>query len=182
MKLLLYFIILLFLTNCSNNKFVYICGDRECIDKKEADEYFSKNLTLEVKILNKDKNKSVNLVKINTTSPDEISLNNNISSKETNIRELSKEEKKIINERRKLAKRKIKEQKKKEKRLSKINQNEVDKLIKKNDKKIKLKKVKAIYVDTHKLCLDFNKCDIDEISEYLIKAGNEKSYPNISKY
>ncbi len=182
MRFLLFFFILLFLTNCSSSKFVYICGDRECIDKKEADEYFSKNLTLEVKLLNKDIDKSINLVKINTSTSNDISLKSNIPIKDANIKNLSKQEKKVIKERRKLAKKNIKEKKKREKKLSKINKKKTDKLSKTNDKKIKLKKTKTVYVDTHKLCLDLKKCDIDEISEYLIKEGKEKSYPNLSKY
>ena len=41
--------LLIVFTSCSMNKNkVYICGDRECIDKKEIDEYFEKNISLEV--------------------------------------------------------------------------------------------------------------------------------------
>ena len=46
-------LILFFFTACSSNKIVFICGDHECIDKKEAKEYFEKNLSIEVKTFEK---------------------------------------------------------------------------------------------------------------------------------
>ena len=42
-----------------------MCGDVECIDKKQQDEYFSKNLSLEVKLNKNKKYKSLDLIEIN---------------------------------------------------------------------------------------------------------------------
>ena len=42
---------------CSTVKKVYVCGDRPCIDKKEFNEYFAKNLTIEVTTLENVKRK-----------------------------------------------------------------------------------------------------------------------------
>ena len=179
MKYLLFFS-LIFLISCSGNKYVYVCGDRECLDKKEADEYFSKNLSLEVRILNKDKDQSINLVKLNIKSSDN-NLNEK-SSNQKNIKTPSMDDKKLLKEQRKLAKIKIKEDKKQKKKLSKINKKKIKKKTISNKTEIKRSKNNIIYVDTNKLCADLNKCDIDEISEYLIKAGIEKEYPNITKY
>ena len=43
-----------------------MCGERECLNKKEAKEYFEKNLSLEVKIIKEKKEKNFDLVKLNT--------------------------------------------------------------------------------------------------------------------
>ena len=45
------------ITNCTKPKTVLICGDHVCINKTEAEQYFEENLSIEVKILNKKKNK-----------------------------------------------------------------------------------------------------------------------------
>ena len=53
------FIMLFFflITNCTKPKTVLICGDHVCVNKTEAEQYFEENLSIEVKILNKKKNK-----------------------------------------------------------------------------------------------------------------------------
>ena len=45
-------------------KTVLICGDHVCVNKSEADQYFQENLTIEVKIIDKNK-KEVNLIELN---------------------------------------------------------------------------------------------------------------------
>ena len=55
----------LFLTACSTQKKVFICGDHECINKDEARMYFEKNLSIEVKIIENKKEEFFNLVKLN---------------------------------------------------------------------------------------------------------------------
>ena len=65
MKLLYVFFLLLVLS-CNTVKKEYVCGDHPCIDKKEFNEYFSKNLSIEIKTKQNKKNKTANLVKLNT--------------------------------------------------------------------------------------------------------------------
>ena len=48
---ILFFII--FITSCGKPKTVLICGDHICVNKKEAQQYFDENLSLEVKIIQK---------------------------------------------------------------------------------------------------------------------------------
>ena len=55
MKLFVYLIIILILSNCSTNRSVYWCGDHACINKKEKEAYFKKTMTVEVKNLKSDK-------------------------------------------------------------------------------------------------------------------------------
>ena len=182
MRFFLIIIIPIFLISCTGNKFVYICGERECIDKKEADEYFSKNLSMEVIVLNKKEDKSINLVQLNTSTSNEILENEDESFIIKDIKNLTKKEKKIIQEERKLAKIKIKEEKKRKKKLLKTNKSKNKKKVVRKEKKNIQKKIKVKYVDTHRLCSDLNKCNIDEISEYLIKEGTSKEYPDITRY
>ena len=59
------------------------------------------------------------------------------------------------------------------KKIDSENKAKKKKKIKKNVNKTKKK---------NKFCFIAEKCDIDEISEYLIKIGKEKDYPNIAKY
>lgn len=63
-----YFIILIILftfQSCSKLKTVLICGDHVCVNKAEAEQFFEENLTIEVKILDKNKKKKIDLVKLN---------------------------------------------------------------------------------------------------------------------
>ena len=48
MRIFILFFITIFLSSCSSTKKVYLCGDRECVNKKEAEQFFEENLTLEV--------------------------------------------------------------------------------------------------------------------------------------
>ena len=45
----IYTIFFLILLSCGTVKKEYVCGDHPCIDRKEFNEYFSKNLTIEIK-------------------------------------------------------------------------------------------------------------------------------------
>ena len=68
MKNLIFFLIIIALYGCSKPKIVLICGDHVCINKAEAEQYFQDNLTLEVKVLDKNNPKSVDLVELNLKS------------------------------------------------------------------------------------------------------------------
>ncbi len=57
-KFFLLFISIFILINCSGKpKAVFICGDHECINKAEAEQYFEENLSIEVRILKKKRKK-----------------------------------------------------------------------------------------------------------------------------
>ena len=71
-------LILLMILSCSKTKTVLICGDHECINKTEAEQYFEENLSLEVKVIDKKKLKEINLVEINLNS-------NNINDRKISI-------------------------------------------------------------------------------------------------
>jgi len=192
------FIFLFFLISCSSSKLTYICGDRPCVDKKEINEYFSKNMVIEIEINDKYKEISTDLVKLNSKS------NINLKDEKSSINESAflnkinkiKEEKKIaklkVKEDRRLAKiQKKKDQKnlkvldkKKNKKniLEKIIPEKKESTVKKNYE-IQLVKKKAVNSEKRNykiLCLNTKNCDIDKISEILIKKGSEKNFPKLT--
>ena len=62
MKYLLIFILFI---SCGKPQSILICGDKPCKNKKEANKYFNENLTLEIKIIDKKKEETFNLVNLN---------------------------------------------------------------------------------------------------------------------
>lgn len=170
--------------SCSGGKKVYMCGDHKCIDKKEFNEYFAKNLSIEIDLKNKkNKDKSIDLVKLNTEKKDiKISQDKNKNKKR---------------EAKKLAKIKAKEEKKNKKLIlkqRKIMESKKAKLIK-NQRKVKKSKInvkdkitsvknKEIInvkkIGNNSICIDIDNCDIDKISESLIKKGTNKEFPDIT--
>ena len=185
MKKFFLFLLILFLYNCSKPKTVFICGDHVCINKKEADQYFEENLTIEVKIINAKTKKDIDLVELN--------MSNNLNEKKVvtikpktkvdkNLRTLSNED--VI-----MIKKDIKNYKK-EKKIAKKIIKEKEKNInkKKNSLKIKeLKKDEFLKNSNNKnngiidVCKILKKCNIEEISKYLLEEGNKKKYPDITK-
>ena len=58
MKYFLILFFIFFLSSCNKPKTVLICGDHICVNNKEAEQYFKENLSLEVKVINKKKNRN----------------------------------------------------------------------------------------------------------------------------
>ena len=52
MKYNILLIFFLFLLSCSSNKAVYWCGDHQCVNKREKENYFKKTMIVEVRTLN----------------------------------------------------------------------------------------------------------------------------------
>ena len=165
----LFFILFLFTLSCAKHKSVLICGDHKCINKTEAKQYFEENLTIEVQIITKDKKSSFDLVDLNINNEKpEIKVYKNKTNKI--VKKLSKKEIKA---------KKIKLKKNIEKRKP---ETEITKT-KKSTKKITIKKELTSYNTKNNsidICKKLKKCDIDSITDYLIKVRNEKKYPNIS--
>ncbi len=174
MKKILYFLIILTIYGCNKPKTVLICGDHVCINKAEAEQYFEDNLTLEVKVIDKKSSKSINLVELNLKS-------NSEGKKEISIlnKEKTNEEIKV------LSSTDIKKTKEKLKKRKKTKQAKLkkDKINNKSEKNI-LKKKKIVNKPNKQIadiCTILEKCSIDEISEYLIKQGKNKRFPDITK-
>jgi len=183
--------LLLLLNNCSKPKTVLICGDHICVNKAEAQQYFEENLTIEVKIIDRKKNEKINLVELNlkenSNKKKEISISSKNNTSE-DLKILSEEE--IVE-----IKKNIKSKNKKKRIVKKVSEKiEVDKNVnlKKKDvkkrnqfKKKNIKVKKNIVYKTPQnvvdVCTIIEKCSIDEISKYLIKQGNNKDFPDITK-
>ena len=182
MKNLLLFFILLILSNCSKPQTVVICGNHVCVNKAEAEQYFEENLTIEVKIIDTNKKKTINLVELNLNDSSKInrkiSIKQKISTKD-NVKILTNNEIKKIK----------KNIKKKKKIIKKINQKkDIKTKVIKEKNRIKKKEVKRIVKrNTNKkkdkvldVCTIVKNCSIDEISKYLLKQGKEKGFPDIT--
>ncbi len=199
MKIHFFLIAVFFLSSCSKPKTVYICGDHICINKSEAKQYFEENLSIEVKVINKKKDKKMSLVELNLKENNSGRNQVTISSKQmTNkkLRTLSNEEvvkikKKIKNEKKVNKLNKEKSNKDNIKIVSKENNLKEKKiknaktLIKKNAKSEKINNSnKIVNKNTNELvdvCTILEKCSIDEISKYLIKTGMKENFPDITK-
>jgi hypothetical protein len=199
---LLFFLILL---SCNGNK-NYVCGDRVCIDKKEYNEYFADNLSIEIIADQKKKNKTVDLVKLNSSSSSSEKVDVKSSIKREKLRkkiekEKLKKEKIRLNEERKIRKIEKKIKKKEEKEITKtLKSDKNEKLITTNNvvkKKKQIKKTvnkssfnknnrtavmsnKIKSPEKKNICDDVKDCDIDKITELLIKKGKGKPFPKIT--
>ena len=171
------FIILFFffiLSGCNKTKTVMICGDHVCINKLEAKQYFEENLSIEVKILNQDKNKEEDLVQLN--------LDNSFENKrKISIKKKENTEKSIKT----LSKNEIKDIKNKIAKKNKINKTQKNKLSVKSENKLNNTSKKSVKVNKNiyevvDVCTIIEKCSIEEISKYLIDQGNERDYPDIT--
>ena len=148
-----------------------ICGDHVCVNKTEAKQFFEENLTLEVKIIDKKEPEKIDLVELNLGSDSrgkrKISIFNK-NKTEKKIISLSKEE---IDQRKAQIKKKIKQAKiaKKTKKPLKERKKAKQNLFRNNNNN----KI----VD---ICTILKDCSIEEISEYLIKKGAKKDFPDIT--
>ena len=151
-----------------------ICGDHVCINKLEAKQYFEENLSIEVKILNQDKNKEEDLVQLNLDSSFE-------NKKKISIKKKENTEKSIKT----LSKNEIKDIKNKIAKKNKINKTKKNKLSVKSEIKIDNTDQKAFKVNKNiyevvDVCTIIEKCSIEEISKYLINQGKKRDYPDIT--
>ena len=169
--------IFIILQSCSKPKTVLICGDHICVNKNEAEQYFEENLSLEVKIIDNNKEESFDLVELN--------LKDNQKDREISIEKKEKTNKKIKTLTEKEIQ-KIKKdimKKKTKERIVKKKQNIKEEKLKVTKNKKKPKKNKDIVNknnNTFDVCTILEKCSIDEISEYLIKLGKKKNFPDIT--
>ena len=186
MKYILLILTFIFLQNCSKPKTVLICGNHACINKAEAEQYFEENLSIEVKIIDIKKKEIVDLVQLNLK-------NSSIENRQINIvRKIETKEKvKVLtnNEIEKI-KKKVLDKKQNKKKIKKIvlkDINENDKILKKDKITSKKKAIEKIKINVNReknevvdICIIIEKCNIDEISKYLLKKDKKKKFPDIT--
>ena len=191
MKHILIFLILLLLSNCSKPKTVLICGDHVCVNKAEAEQYFEENLSIEVKIINQKNNEQIDLVELNLK-------NNKNKVKQIAIspkKDTSKNLKTLSNDEIKKIKKNIKDKKQKKEIDNKISRktvkreenNAISELLEKKDKNQEKnnsfvnKTIINKNINIVDVCTILEKCNIDEISKYLIKEGKKRDFPDITR-
>ncbi len=175
MRFVLLFIFI-FLFSCTNpiggEKRVFICGDHPCVNKKEVEDYFNNNISIEVYTIDSDKKKKENfdLVELNLLK-DKLKTKETITSsqKKKNINE-------AIKERKKLAKLKIKKVEDPNDRVDSTKENVK---ISQNNQTIKIKKKPSKFTFV-RICKNLEECDIDKIAKIIMDIGKEKDFPNIS--
>tara|TARA_B100000029_G_C17424479_1_gene905538 strand:+ start:311 stop:832 length:522 start_codon:yes stop_codon:yes gene_type:complete len=166
----IYFLIILFMiSGCINNDRVYWCGDHPCINKKEKDAYFKKNMIVEVKSKKSKKN-------INKSQIEKILKETQLQEKkrikdEKNFVKLEREKEKRL---KKEAKIEEKRRKKEEKELAKQIKKDEKKLIKKEKKVKKLVKIKQIKNE------NIQHSKFNDLVEKIIQENNLKPYPDIN--
>ena len=191
MKIIYLTFLLFLLTNCNKPKAVLICGDHICINKTEAEQFFEENLSLEVKIIDKKIKKEVDLIELNLKEKPSGERKITLLTKKDTLKELKtlsndekeKIKKNIINKKKEMRAVKIKENNvkkadnkknyKNENNTKKSNKNPLNSKIMRNNNN---KKSTAI-VD---VCTILDKCNIDEISKFLLEQGRKKRYPDIT--
>jgi hypothetical protein len=191
MKIIYLTFLLFLLTNCNKPKAVLICGDHICINKTEAEQFFEENLSLEVKIIDKKIKKEVDLIELNLKEKPSGERKITLLTKKDTLKELKtlsndekeKIKKNIINKKKEIRAAKKKENNvkkadnkknyKNESNTKKSNKNPFNSKIMRNNNN---KKSTAI-VD---VCTILDKCNIDEISKFLLEQGRKKRYPDIT--
>ena len=150
------FFLFFFLTHCSSitgdkTQKIYICGDHECADKKEINNYFKNNISIEVYTLSDSTKKDYDLVELNMTKEDK----NEIVSTE-------------------IKRKKLKESLKKRPKVEKVKVNKGENI---TEAKVRINKQKIVLV---RICKDIQECDIDEVANKIFKIGNEKKFPDLT--
>ena len=153
--LLIFFFIIVSCTTISDSKVkkIYICGDHECANKKEMNDYFENNISIEIYTLSKSskRDKDFDLVELNMSNEDK----KNLVSVD-------------------VQKKQIRDKIKKRNKISKLN-------IKKGENNIvNRKKKNRPKIALVRLCKDLQECDIDNVAKIIIKKGNEKKYPDLT--
>ena len=156
MKIL--FIFLFILAGCSTIsdskvKKVYICGDHECANKKEINDYFDNNISIEIYTLSKSskKDKDFDLVELNMSNEDK----KNLVSVD-------------------VQKKQIRDKIKKRNKISKLNIKKGENIIVNRQRKNRPK------VTLVRICKNLQECDIDNVAKIIFKKGNEKKFPDLS--
>lgn len=170
-------IILFFLIGCTSlqdSSRIYICGDHPCKNKKEIDDYFKNNISIEVYTIesNKKKRENFDLVDLNLLKKE---INNKNKKSVKSYISKKKHDNKLIKSN--------KVEKQTKLNLKVQTDDSENKSIKKSKKVDQTKSVfksqKNSQTKIVHLCKNLKECDIDFISKTIMKTGKEKSFPEL---
>ena len=162
MKFFFFLFILLLTISCGSNKGVYWCGDHPCINKKEKEAYFKKNMVVEMKSAKKTdykNNSEIDQLMQEAEEKEKIRIKNDKNA----LKQKKLEEKKRIKEEKKLAKQTKLDKKQKVKIKKKLS---TKKIGDNNEKQL----VKA----------EINSSKFSEIVEIVTRKNTLKPYPDIN--
>ena len=153
--LFIFFFILVSCTTISDSKVkkIYICGNHECANKKEMNDYFENNISIEIYTLSKSskRDKDFDLVELNMSNEDKKNLVS-VDAQKKQIRDKIKKRNKI----------------------SKLN-------IKKGENNIvNRRKNNRPKITLVRICKDLQECDINNVANIIIKKANDKKYPDLT--
>ena len=171
-----YLFVFIFLLSCSTQgSKIYICGDHPCKNKKEIEDYFNNNISIEVYVLeNNKKGRNKDLVELNLLKLKEEPFED---KKENKLTFLEKRKKYITKRTKEEKPSKLKlevkttEKEKKKKSTKNINTDI-------SNKTFVYKKSKSTKI-VH-MCKKIEECDINLISKKINDLGKEKSFPDIT--
>ena len=173
MKFFFFLFILLLTISCGSNKGVYWCGDHPCINKKEKEAYFKKNMVVEMRSAKKTdykNNSEIKQLMQEAEGKEKIRIKNDKSSS----KQVRLEEKKLAKQIELEEKRQIKEEKKLAKQI-KLEE-------KKQNKKKKKSSIKKIDGNNEKQLkkTEINLSGFSEIVEKITRKNAIKPYPDIN--
>ena len=173
MKFFFFLFILLLTISCGSNKGVYWCGDHPCINKKEKEAYFKKNMVVEMRSAKKTdykNNSEIKQLMQEAEGKEKIRIKNDKSSS----KQVRLEEKKLAKQIELEEKRQIKEEKKLAKQI-KLEE-------KKQNKKKKKSSIKKIDGNNEKQLkkTEINLSEFSEIVEKITRKNAIKQYPDIN--
>ena len=173
MKFFFSLFILLLTISCGSNKGVYWCGDHPCINKKEKEAYFKKNMVVEMRSAKKTdykNNSEIKQLMQEAEGKEKIRIKNDKSSS----KQVRLEEKKLAKQIELEEKRQIKEEKKLAKQI-KLEE-------KKQNKKKKKSSIKKIDGNNEKQLkkTEINLSEFSEIVEKITRKNAIKQYPDIN--
>ena len=173
MKNFFFLFILLLTISCGSNKGVYWCGDHPCINKKEKEAYFKKNMVVEMRSAKKTdykNNSEIKQLMQEAEGKEKIRIKNDKSSS----KQVRLEEKKLAKQIELEEKRQIKEEKKLAKQI-KLEE-------KKQNKKKKKSSIKKIDGNNEKQLkkTEINLSEFSEIVEKITRKNAIKPYPDIN--
>lgn len=154
MKYLIF--LLFFLVNCTTltgekTQKIYICGDHECANKNEINDYFENNISIEVYTISEVSKKNYDLVELNM-------------SKEAKNKIVSKEVKR----------KQLRESLKQRTKVEKVKINNGKKIARSNRRLIKPK------ITLVRICKNIQECDIDDVANKIFKIGKKKEFPDLT--
>lgn len=169
----IYLLAFIMLLGCTSSNRVYICGDHECINKKEIEDYFKNNISMEVYVVesNKSKKKNQDLVQLN------ILKDKKVDKKKEELVFLKKRKQEITKTKKeqKPSKLKLKVETEKKEKPKKAKNKMGSAKSKTTFAYKKQKSTKIVH-----MCKRMEECDIDIISKKVNDLGKGKSFPNIN--